>query len=110
MIADLAFFWIVRTGSNRQLVPLAAGMESIQNVVEDLEKRDFADQAAFGGAQAGADVVVKVLLGYLGGYGAHHCAPSWWLGNSDDAPPPSQASKVSISSDVTVNGCNCKWM
>ncbi len=79
-------------------MPLAAGMKPIENLVEDLEERDLADETAFGGAQARSDVVFEVLFGYLGGYGAHHCSPSWWLVHSDDAPSPFHAPKVSISS------------
>jgi len=45
-----------------QAFPLTAGMQSVQDVVEDLVKRDAAFVASFSNAQVWTDVLFELFL------------------------------------------------
>lgn len=63
---------IVVDGQTR---PLTAGMQSIQDVIEDLVQRDAACIASFGNAQGGTDVLLELVLRYTDGDSAHAGSP-----------------------------------
>jgi len=54
---------------------LTAGMQPIQDVVEDLVQRNLAYEPTFGSAQIGQDMGVELLFGYTGRDSAHGSSP-----------------------------------
>ena len=66
---------MVAVEGNRQLCPLTAGMLTVQNIVEDCVKRDFAFVAALSRAQIGSNILLNLFFGYTAGDSAHGSSP-----------------------------------
>ena len=50
VVTDLLFIWMAGITGNGKLCPLAAGVQPIEDVVEDLEQGNLAFVATLGGA------------------------------------------------------------
>jgi hypothetical protein len=57
------------------LLPLTAGVQAIQDIVEDFVERDFALVASLSGTQIRSNILLKLFFGYTDGDSAHGSSP-----------------------------------
>ena len=86
VIANLLFVCMQGIRGNRQLPPLAAGMQPIKDVIENLVQWYLAHKASLCRAQMRQKVALELVLSYFSRYGAHSCGPSGKLAYGYDAP------------------------
>ena len=72
---DFGLVGVVGVRIDWQFSPLAAGVQSVQNIVEHLVQRDFAHKASFSRPQKRQNVGFELVFGYPGRDGAHRCLP-----------------------------------
>ena len=66
---------MVGIGRDRQLLPLAAGVQAVEDVVEHFVERNFAFVTPFGCAQARTDMLRELVFGYTDWNSAHGDLP-----------------------------------
>lgn len=59
-------FGVSSSGRNRYLCPLKAGVQALEDVVEDSDQRDLADVPLFGGAWEQSDRLLELFFGFSG--------------------------------------------
>ncbi len=80
--------WCRWVSFNRQFLPLATRMQSVQNIVEDLVQRDFAHIPAFCRSQTRQNFGSELFFSYTGRDSALRCLPLARFFSDDALSPP----------------------